>query len=136
MYRDMMRQDVEHTAIRSITCFPLSAGLPCVCMVSSLLWFLGGILFALCLVVGALVSLRAYSSIMRIAVAVSWTAVANEQQLRKGAVDSARLVNADGFVLILLCSNVLFVHHLSFIDRVFVWASPVCLKLHMPGPTK
>ena len=104
--------------------------------VSSLLWFLGGILFALCLVVGALVSLRAYSSIMRIAVAVSWTAVANEQRLRKGAVDSARLVNADGFVLILLCSNVLFVHHLSFIDRVFVWASPVCLKLHMPGPTK
>ena len=91
--------------------------------VSSLLWFLGGILFALCLVVGALVSLRAYSSIMRIAVAVSWTAVANEQRLRKG-------------VLILLCSNVLFVHHLSFIDSVFVWASPVCLKLHMPGPTK
>ena len=122
MYSGMMRPDVEGTAISGITGFPtfcraavclyvlrnLPTALSTGSWVSSLLCFLSGILFALCLMVSALVSLRPHSTGTCIAVAVSLAALATKQWLRNAAVNPARLVNADdSAVLILLCSNVL-----------------------------
>ena len=94
-YLNVLRQDVEHSAIQGITGFPtfcraamclyvlrhLPTALSTGGWVSSLLCFLGGILFALCLMVGALVSLRPHSTITRIAVHVSLVAMANKRRL-------------------------------------------------------
>ena len=94
-YLKILCQDVEHSAISGITGFPtfcraamclyvlrhLPTALSTGGWVSSLLCFLGGILFALCLLIGALVSLRPHSTITCIALHVSLAAMTKKRWL-------------------------------------------------------